>query len=121
MNVSMSTKALLYLAEPIILNVIDDIVRSVFIPENLKAVRDKLYNALVEMTGKTAFTVDDELVKAIFNAIDGHSGSAKKIADLILDAIEEWVASSETKWDDKALLPAIKAFREAAAVPDGEQ
>lgn len=40
--------------------------------------------------------------------------------DAFLDAIENYVAKTENKVDDKIVLPAISALRAAINVPDGE-
>lgn len=120
-NLSISTKALLYIAEPIITNIIADIIKSTITAEKLMAIKEKIYASLVELTGRTSFTVDDALVKAIFGSMNKQDGSFAKVGDMVLDAIEQWVAASETKWDDKALTPVLVALREAAGIPDGEE
>lgn len=114
-------KALLYIAEPIIIDIIEDIIKSTITTESLLEIREKLHKALSELAGKTAFIIDDELVKALFSSMTNRSDRFKQVGDVVLDAIERWVAASETKWDDKLLLPVLVALREAADIPDGDE
>jgi len=117
-TISLTTKAMLYLVEPIIKEIIADIIKSTVTSENLKGIKDKMYQGLVYITGKTSFTIDDTIVLSAFNAITNPDLYAEG-GDALLDAVEAWVAASETKWDDMALLPAINAIREAVNIPDG--
>ena len=114
-------KALLYIAEPIIIDIIEDILKSTITTEGLLEIREKLHKALSDLAGKTATSIDDELVKALFSSLTNRSDRFKQVGDVVLDAIEKWVAASETKWDDKLLLPVLVALREAADIPDGDE
>ena len=44
----------------------------------------------------------------------------KKIADMILDQVEEAIEASETKIDDRLVLPVIKQLREQFNIDDSE-
>ena len=45
----------------------------------------------------------------------------KKAADAILDVIEDGVANSKTKADDKIVLPLCAKIREAFDIPDNDE
>ena len=114
-------KALLYIAEPIIIDIIKDILKSTITTEGLLEIREKLHKALSDFAGKTVTSIDDELVKALFSSMTNRSDRFKQVGDVVFDVIEKWVAASETKWDDKLLLPVLVALREAAGIPDGDE
>ena len=114
-------KALLYIAEPIIIDIIKDILKSTITTEGLLEIREKLRKALSDFAGKTATSIDDELVNALFSSMTNRSDRFKQVGDVVFDVIEKWVAASETKWDDKLLLPVLVALREAAGIPDGDE
>ncbi len=44
-----------------------------------------------------------------------------KSGDKLLDAVEDWVTRSETKWDDTLVLPIIGAVRVALNIPDNDE
>lgn len=44
----------------------------------------------------------------------------KEAQDELLDLLEDWIARSETKLDDRFALPMIRAYRALAGVPDGD-
>lgn len=120
-GMNIGKKALLYIAEPIIIDIFKDILKSTITTESLLEIREKLHKAISDLTGKTATSIDDELVKALFSSMTNRSDRFKQVGDVVLDAIEKWVAASETKWDDKLLLPVLVALREAADIPDEDE
>jgi Na+-transporting methylmalonyl-CoA/oxaloacetate decarboxylase beta subunit len=44
----------------------------------------------------------------------------KLYGDKLFDLIEDFVANSETEWDDKTILPIIKLFRIGLDIPDND-
>jgi len=44
----------------------------------------------------------------------------KSVLDQAFDAIENKIEETETKWDDRAFLPLIKALRSALDIPDND-
>jgi len=45
----------------------------------------------------------------------------KKVADALLDKLEDSIAGSKTKLDDAIALPLINKVRELLSIPDGEE
>lgn len=119
MNVSLPLKAFLYVAGPTMLEIFEDMVSSKITTENLAAVKVRLYKFVAELTGKTSFTWDDDLCKTIMDVL-GRPAMYARWGDTLLDIAEDWAKSSETKWDDVALLPVIAIFRSVAGIPDGK-
>jgi hypothetical protein len=46
--------------------------------------------------------------------------TVKKLGDCMLDVIEDAIADSETKTDDRFVLPLIKVLRATLDIPDGD-
>ena len=59
------------------------------------------------------------LVGMIFERLDGED--LKVWADKGLDLIEDKVAASATKYDDKIVLPMCRLMREAFSIPDNDE
>lgn len=45
----------------------------------------------------------------------------QKVADQLLDVIEDHVARSPAEWDDQVVLPVIKTARVAFNIPDNDE
>ena len=43
-----------------------------------------------------------------------------KAGDQVLDVVEDWIARTDTKWDDTLCLPLINALRERLNIPDND-
>lgn len=120
MQLSLPVRAFLYIAGPQILEVVKDMMVNNVTAENLQAIKTKLYEVVKTLTGKTAFTWDDDLAVSLV-AIFSKPEMIAKWGDLLFDPIEDWIKASETKWDDEALAPVISAFRIVAGIPDGDK
>lgn len=116
---SLPTKTLIYFIAPKLIDILQDVVESNVTEENLKAVSNRLYALAADLTGKTAFTWDDDLAKVLLDTITNPETYASW-GDAILDVVEDWVAASSTQWDDMIILPATATFRKVAGIPDGD-
>lgn len=117
---NITREALLYIAAPIIKNVILEIAKATVTNDNLRSIKNRFYKGLAGVTGQTKFSIDDTLAMAAFNGVTCRE-SIEQGGDLILDAIEEWIASTTTRWDDTLIKPVIDVLREVAGIPDGDE
>jgi hypothetical protein len=120
MELPIAAKALLYVAQPMLISIFKDMVSKNINSENLAEIKQKLYTFVAGVTGKTAFTWDDDIAKIILDTLTNKE-LYQKYGDELLDIAEEWVASSETHWDNELLLPVLAQFRISACIPDGEK
>jgi hypothetical protein len=115
MLLQFGTKTALMLAKPVILAVIEDIIKSGTIPEHLQKLKGEMINGLLALTGKTSFSWDDRLAEAIIkHMLEG--GVIDALTEMILSKSEIWVMATETKWDDQIVLPVIQQFRKIIVV-----
>ena len=119
MDVNLPFKAFMYIAQPTLLSIFEDMVKKRVTSENLLEIKNKLYLFSVKLTGKTTHTWDDDLCTSILDVIT-KPASFTAWGDPLLDIAEEWIKASETKWDDLLLQPVITTFRAVAGIPDGE-
>ena len=59
-----------------------------------------------------------EFVDSIFESMD--MDGIRAFIDKALDAVENMVEASTTKWDDMIVLPLCKLIREVSGVPDDD-
>lgn len=64
----------------------------------------------------------EALIQSFWNTILAHYGEeeVKEIIDGAIDIVEEKIEASETKIDDWAILPPIKALRAYFDIPDND-
>ena len=108
--IQFSTKTALMLAKPVILAIIEDIIKSGSIPRHLQELKTDVVNGLLVLTRKTSFSWDDKLAQTIIDHMLS-DGVVDSLTDMILGKAEAWVAATETKWDDQLVLPVILQFR----------
>lgn len=111
--VSIPVATIVHIASPFIAAIITDIVQSSVVKEELSGIRQRFYQGMCEITSKTSFTLDDILVAACAEALTNNS-VYQKGGSIIIDAIESWVKSTDTKWDDTLVLPIIDTLRNTA-------
>ena len=117
MNITTTTA--LFLAKPIIVKISNEIFASVITEKNLLAIKLKLVDAVKDITGKTSFVWDDNLVDAIIDKM-ADPEFYQKYGDKIIDALEDWVQATETKWDDLLLMPVFSLVRVTCNIPDND-
>ena len=74
---------------------------------------DKPQNAQLSLTYKLILETLLPMALTMLN-----SEQVRELTDSALDFIEDRVASSPAKWDDKVLLPICKLVRAAYLLPD---
>jgi len=59
-----------------------------------------------------------QIIATLLSLLSKEQG--KEILDSLFDTIEDKIAASPNKWDDKLILPLINKAREILDVPDGD-
>ena len=70
-----------------------------------------------EATQKNSWKWDDDLVEELIELMN-NGEFFSKWGDKILEPIELWIVSNQTKWDDIILLPVIKLLRSGVHLLD---
>lgn len=108
---------LFYLVEPIIINVVNDIVISHPVDADLKYIKHKLYEDLKIITGKNHFFFDTDIcktVKWLFSDVNVF----KKSGHVLIDAIGPWVASRNTHWNGDMFTSILRVFDSLNIIPN---
>ncbi len=104
--INFSCKTALALIEPLVADVLKDIVTSKSVGNELTSIKLEVIENIMAFTANTHFSWDDKLAKLIFkhmlkgNVVD-------KLTASLLSLMVRWIENSETKWDDRLVLPAI--------------
>jgi len=59
-----------------------------------------------------------QIIATLLSLLSQEQG--EQILDSLFDTIEDKIAASPNKWDDKLILPLINKAREILDVPDGD-
>ena len=108
---------LFYIIEPMILNVVSDIVISHPVDADLKYVKHKLYEDLKLITGKNHFFFDTDIcktVKWLFSDVDVF----KKSGHALISAIGPWVSSCHTHWNGDMFTSILRIFDSLNTLPN---
>jgi len=98
------------LIKPLILEIIKDIIQSGTMGAELLKVKNEVITLIMKLVHKTHFSWDDKVAEIIIShMLEG--GVIDTLTAEMLERVEAWVKSSETKWDDEIILPAIEQFR----------
>lgn len=108
--IKIASKALIMLAKPVVLSIIEDVIKSGVVSEQLQGVKKTVINAMLGLTRKTHFSWDDRLAGSIIAHLEEHR-ALDDLSVALLDSAEAWVKASETKWDDSVILPILVEFR----------
>ena len=112
-------RSLLYLSQSAVINIIRDIVVSHPSDPELITIKDNLCKALLSITNKKHFFFDTDIDKTVKH-IMGDIGVFKERGHLLLDSIEQWVASPHTYWDKEQLESIIGSFRALILSSNGQ-
>ena len=113
--IQFGTKTALMLVQPVVMAIIEDIIKSGTIPERLLQLKGEVIGGILALAGKSSFSWDDKLAKMIVDHMLS-GGVVDELTEVFLKNAEIWVQASESKWDDKIVLPIIQQFREVISV-----
>lgn len=110
-TVNVPFSSLLHIAEPLIINVIRDIVISYPNDSTLKDIKDLLYNQLSELTGKQHFYFDSDIESIVLQILRDNT-QFQSNGHILINAVQMWVSSDKTYFDAEKILPVINIFLE---------
>ena len=90
------------MALPTIIGAVQDMIRSA----DYTGMRDRLISKLTEMAEKTKTPIDNNLVERVIPIFFAPEFLAHLLSDIV-PPVRAFIAHSETKWDDKTLLPVL--------------
>jgi len=111
MTITLPIETLFYIIEPIISDIIKDIIISGTKNEELITIKEDLFTKLKDVTGRNHFFFDTDVCNAIrfiMNDVD----SFKSYGSVILRSVSQWVASEDTQWDNTHLCPVFTTLME---------
>jgi hypothetical protein len=100
----------LMLLRPLIVDIIGDMITAGTVSAFLDKARIELIDQVRAIVGKNHFSWDDALAEALIEH-DLEGGVLDDLSLKMMSLIEIWVKSSESKWDDDLVLPAIEQFK----------
>lgn len=103
---TMSSASLFYIVEPIVQQIVSDIIITITKDPSLNEIRDKLYKDLSTLTGKSHFFFDTDITNLIKHVCSDKDHFTKH-GHIFLDAIEPWVQSTNTYWCSQRLNPVL--------------
>jgi len=115
--IQFGTKTALMLMQPVVMAIIEDIIKSGTIPERLLQLKGEVIGGILALAGKSSFSWDDKLAKMIVDHMLS-GGVVDELTEVLLKNAEIWVQASESKWDDKIITPFIQQFREVISAED---
>ena len=118
MNSPLSIKTLLYISEPLIVKIIEDIVISHPIDKCMGEAKITLYQRLTKLTGKTHFYFDRDVLVTVRDIISD-SDKFYNHGYILLEAVEAWISPGKTHWDVFQIMSVVDIFKLAtkAIVP----
>lgn len=95
------------LSRPFIINIVNDIIMSKPVDEELIQIKDDLDKRISSVLKYSPMMVDTEVYKLILNVLDG-DGLYDKERPYILDIVYRWVSNEKSRYYSKYVAPVIK-------------
>ncbi len=103
-------KSLLYVAEPIIIDIVKDIMITKVIDQELIDAKNSLWLQLTGITGTNHLFLDYQVIQTIKSILNDKDLFVKH-GDSLISVISKWVSSEVTHWESALINPVINILK----------